>query len=181
MCIGAGISGGSRESISTNMEKEMTKLLAKPVIKNKFWIVEQAGEKIATIQAVEDGGFVYVNDQERHRYPTIKLLSLERDVVFDVVQPKKTKPVAQEFAVYDYPVSQKPCNILWDVKHQFPVYTKTNKSKSYFCAGHYIIKFNNGWVKAYCPKFITLNRYEYRGPFKTKEEVQDQLRVANGK
>jgi hypothetical protein len=159
----------------------MTELIAKPVIKNKFWIVENSGNKIATIQAIEEGGFVYVQNQARQRYPTIKLLSKEHNIVFDDVVGKKDKAALQEHSVHGYPVSNKPWNILWDVKHQFPVYTKTNKSKSFYCAGYYIIKFNNGWVKSTCPKFITLNRYEFRGPFKTKTEMQEQLRLANGK
>jgi hypothetical protein len=155
----------------------MTELIARPVLKNKYWIVESGGNKVATIQAAEDGGFVYVHDQSRERFATIKLLSKAHNVVFDNTSPKKEK--AQEsHDVHGFPVSQKPWNILWDVKHQFPVYTKTSKSKSYYCAGYYIIKFNNGWVKSYCPKFITLNRYEFQGPFKSKAEMQEALRMA---
>jgi len=159
----------------------MTELVAKPVIKNKFWIVESQGTKVATIQAVEDGGFVYVHDEQRQRFPTIKLLTKEHNIVFDGVTIKKEKVQAEHHEVYGYPVSNRAWNTLWDVKHQFPVYTKTSKSKSYYCAGYYIIKFNNGWVKSYCPKLITLNRYEFKGPYKTKIEMQEQLRLANGK
>lgn len=155
----------------------MTELIARPVLKNKFWIVESQGNKVATIQASEDGGFIYVHDEERERFASIKLLSKAHNVVFDNTGPKKEK--AQEsHDVHGFPISQKPWNVLWDVKHQFPVYTKTSKSKSYYCAGYYIIKFNNGWVKSYCPKFITLNRYEFQGPFKTKAEMQEALRMA---
>jgi hypothetical protein len=157
----------------------MTELIAKPVLKNKYWIVENQGTKIATIQAIEEGGFVYVQDTSRQKYPSIKLLSKEHNIVFDTTNHKDAK--STEHMVYDFPIKQKPWNALWDVKHQFPIFTKTSKSKSYYCAGYYIIKFNNGWVKAYCPKFITLNRYPYQGPFKTKEEMQEQLRIANGK
>jgi hypothetical protein len=60
------------------------------------------------------------------------------------------------------------------------VFTKGTKSKSFFCAGYYIVKFNNGWVKSYCPKLITLNRYPYAGPYPTLEEMQENLRIANG-
>lgn len=158
----------------------MIELIAKPILKNKYWIVEEQGEKIATIQAIEEGGFVYVDGASRRIYPSIKLLSKDINVVFDT-ETKKAKQSAAQYSAYGFPTSQKPWNVLWDVKHQFPVYTKTNKSKSYYCAGHYIIKFNNGWVKSLCPKFITLNRYEFQGPFTSKEEMQEQLRVANGK
>jgi hypothetical protein len=159
----------------------MTELIAKPVIKNKFWIVESQGTKVATIQAVEDGGFVYVHDEERQRFPTIKLLSKEHNIMFDATTTKKEKVAVEHHEVYGYPVTNRAWNTLWDVKHQFPVYTKTSKSKSYYCACYYIIKFNYGWVKSYCPKFITLNRYEFQGPYKTKFEMQEQLRLANGK
>jgi hypothetical protein len=155
-------------------------LLAKPILKNKFWIVEDQGSnKIATIQAVEDGSYVYVAPtKERQHYPSIKLLSKDHNIIFD----KNKKPKADtttENEIYGYPISQKGYNIFWDVKNKFAVFTKNNKSKSFFCAGYYIIKFNNGWVKSFCPKLITLNRYEYRGPFKSKVEMQEQLKIHN--
>ena len=157
----------------------MSELIAKQVIKNKFWIVENLGEKVGTIQAVEDGTVVYVSEQSRQRFPSIKVLSKEINVVFDNSKPeKKAKPTSYD--VHGYPTTNKPWNVLWDVQHQFPVYTKTSKSKSFYCAGYYIIKFNSGWVKSYCPKFITLSRYEYQGPYKTKEIMQENLRIANG-
>ena len=158
----------------------MNELIAKPILKNKYWIVEQRGSKVATIQAIDDGGFVYVQENKREKFSTIKLLSKAYNLVFDQ-GVKKEKVLQEHHNVYGYPVTNKPWNILWDVKHQFPVYTKTSKSKSFYCAGYYIIKFNNGWVKSNCPKFITLNRYEFQGPFKTKTEMQEQLRIANGK
>jgi len=154
----------------------MHELIARPVIKNKYWIVESDGNKVGTIQAVEKGGFVYVHEQSRVQYASIKLLSKAHNVVFDSVV-KKEKLISESHEVYGHPVSNKPWNLLWDVKHQFPIYTKTSKSKSYYCAGYYIIKFNNGWVKSYCPKFITLNRYDFQGPFKTKTDMQDALKA----
>ena len=39
----------------------MSELIATPIVKNKFWVVEDRGEKIATIQARDDGGFVYAH------------------------------------------------------------------------------------------------------------------------
>ena len=155
-------------------------VFAKPVLKNKFWIVENEGEKVATIQMVDDGSVVYVSSTERKKYASIKLLSKDYNIVFDKEQ-KKSKEQKAEYDAHGYPVSSKPWNVSYDVKHQFPIYTKTSKSKSYFCAGYYIIKFNNGWVKSFYPKFITLNRYNYQGPYKTKLEMQEQLRLANGK
>ena len=56
--------------------------IAKPIVKNKFWVVEDHGTKVATIQAVEDG-VVYVHDAQREKFPSIKLLSKQYNIVFD--------------------------------------------------------------------------------------------------
>jgi hypothetical protein len=105
------------------------------VVKNKFWIVEVGGEKIATIQAIgEDGGFVYVHNNERKIYPSIKLLSKECNVEFVKVDKlKKEKLEVNE--VYGYPTtSNRTHNQVLDVQRYLPIFTKTLKSKSFFCA-----------------------------------------------
>jgi len=93
-----------------------------------------------------------------------------------------TKPEEEiqkdNFDVHGYPCSQHPYNPMFDVQNQLPVYTKTPKSKSQFCAGYYIICFEKGWRKAYCPKMITLSRYKYKGPMKSKLEMQQRLNNA---
>jgi hypothetical protein len=153
-------------------------LIAKPIVKNKFWIVEESGKQIATIQAIEEGGFVYVHDNEREKFPTIKVLSHQHNINFDKSKPAKVKPEVYE--VYGYPSSFRTYNEIFDVQRKLPIFTKTAKSKSFFCAGHYLIKFSNTWVRAFCPKAITLNRYEYLGPFKTVEEMSAKLKEQNG-
>jgi hypothetical protein len=156
----------------------MTELKAKPIVKDKFWIVEEGDKKIATIQAVEQGGFVYVHDNHREQFPTVNLLKKKLNIAFDKAIKKSKVSTAHE--VYSYPCNHKPYNELWDVSKKIPIYTKTDKSKGYFCAGYYLIKFANNWVKAYCPKLITLQRYDFQGPFKTAEDQQINLRKANG-
>jgi hypothetical protein len=154
-------------------------LLAKPVIKNKCWIVEDNGKKVATILS-NPKGVVYVDQTDLHReqFSSLKLLSDRYNIVVDKTKPQKA--TKEQHDVYGYPCEYNAQNILWDVQHRLPIFTKGNKSKSFFCAGYYIVKFNNGWVKSYCPKLITLNRYPYQGPYKSQEQMQEQLRIANG-
>lgn len=153
--------------------------IAKPVVKNKFWIVEQDGQKIATIQAIDEGGFSYVHDDQRELFPSIKLISKKYNIEF--VKAEKAKAVKKDiYDVYNFPTPHKPHNEVLDVQRYLPIYTKTAKSKSFFCAGYYIIKYSNTWVKSYCPKLITLNRYEYQGPFKTQERMLESMKEANG-
>lgn len=156
----------------------MTELRAKPVVKDKFWIVEEGDRKVATIQAIDEGGFVYVHDDQREKFPTVNILKKQLNITFDRAIKKAKEKTSHE--VYGHPCSAKPYNQLWDVSKKIPIYTKTEKSKSYFCAGYYLIKFSNNWVKAYCPKLITLQRYEFQGPFANADTQHSQLRTANG-
>ena len=152
-------------------------LLAKPIIKNKCWIVEQDGNKVASILSNSDG-VTLIHKGRRERFNSLKNLSDRYNIIVDKSKP--TKQIKESHDVYGYPCDHNAQNILWDVPKRLPVFTKGNKSKSFFCAGYYIVKFNNGWVKSYCPKLITLNRYPYQGPFKSQEEMQERLRIANG-
>lgn len=157
----------------------MTEMIAKPVVKNKMWIVESAGTKVGNIMAVEEGGIVYVHDNQREQFPSIKILQKKYNIEF----AKAEKPKKEKLSVYDvygFPTNSAPNNQVLDVQRYLPIYTKGAKSKSFFCAGYYVIKFSSTWVRAYCPKLITLNRYEYQGPFKTQERMVEAMREANG-
>jgi hypothetical protein len=152
-------------------------LLAKQVVKNKCWIVEDDGKRVGTI--LNNGNdVVLVRQGRRERFTNLKLLSDRYNIVVDKTKPIKV--ITESHDVYGFPCDYNAQNILWDVPKKLPVFTKGNKSKSFFCAGYYIVQFNNGWVKSYCPKLITLNRYPYQGPYKSQEEMQEQLRIANG-
>lgn len=154
----------------------MSERIATPVVKDKFWVVEEQGTKIATIQAKDDGGFVYVHDDQREYFPSVKILKQKYNIKF-ANKDKQTK--AKLNHLYGYPVSGRAYNQVYDVRRRLPVYSKTAKSKSLFCAGYYLIKFNGTWTAAFCPKNITLNRYPFTGPFTTEEEMNLHLRILN--
>lgn len=145
-------------------------LLAKPIVKNKYWIVEEKGNKVATIQAIDDGGFSFVHDNHREKFASIKMISKKYNIEFAKADKALTTKTND---VYGYPCNSKSFNEIYDVSRRLPIYTKTSKSRSYFCAGYYLVKYNNTWVKEYCPKLITLNRYQYQGPFKSEEEIKN--------
>ena len=116
-------------------EPVMAEVIAKPIVKNKFWIVEEGGNKIATIQACDEGGFVYVHDNEREMFPSIKTISKKYDIVFvKAEKPKKEKKAVYD--VYGFPTNSSPHNEVLDVQRYLPIYTKSAKSKSFFCAGY---------------------------------------------
>ena len=68
---------------------------------------------------------------------------------------------------------------MFDLKRKFALFTKSKKSKSLYCAGYYCIQFEKGWVKSFCPKLVTLEKYVYKGPFKTELEMRSELSNVN--
>ena len=155
---------------------------AKTLVKDKFWIVEEHGQKLGTLQKKDDNGWIFLSKKD-HRQVFHTQESLFTRFGFNIFEKPSTpeEPIIEQtnFEVHGYPCSQKPYNPLWNVQKGLPLYTKTPKSKSMFCAGYYIVKFETvNWRKAYCPKIITLQRYPYKGPMESKTEMVSQLNDA---
>jgi len=151
--------------------------VAKPVLEDKFWILEDNGQKVGTIRSNENGVTLTVG-KENHSFKKLEELKQKMKVSFtgkELINKEK-----EEYEVHGYACKTQPYNAIFDLKRKLPLYTKTEASQSFFTAGYYCIEFENGWVPAYCPKLITLGRNNYLGPFKTKMEMQETLRRANG-
>jgi hypothetical protein len=153
----------------------MTDLHAKPIIPEKFWIVEKGGAKFATLRKSEDNHFVMSNELGIKVYETKEKLTKEFGKDFFIAKIIKEADDAEPNEVHGYATSSTPHNSMFDVKRKLPLFTKSGDSKSLYCAGYYVIRFDKGWVKSFCPKAITLQRYEYQGPFKTELEMKQVL------
>ena len=153
----------------------MSELHAKPIIDNKFWIVEKNGAKFATLRKNEDNRFVLSNELGVQIYETKDSLTKEFGKDFFIVKIIKQADDSLPNEVHGYPSSTVPHKPMFDVKRKLPLFAKSEDSKSIYCAGFYVIRFDKGWVKSFCPKLITLQRYEYQGPFKTEFEMKQVL------
>lgn len=159
----------------TCWENNMNDLHAKPIIADKFWIVEKDGAKFATLRKNEDDRFVMSNELGIKVYETKESLTREFGKSFFVAKIVKEADNSEPNEVHGYGTSAAPHNAMYDIKRKLPLFTKSGDSKSLYCAGYYVIRFDKGWVKSFCPKLITLQRYEYQGPFKTELEMKQVL------
>ena len=159
-----------------NIEKH--KVVAKEVLNGKFWIVEEDGENVATI-SYNDEKYMLSDKSGTRFFENQRQLkkTLGNDVTWTALK------MAKEYTkvVHEYPTSCQPYNPIFDVKRKLPLFTKSSKSKSLYCAGYYVIHFEKGWVKSFCPKLITVERYENRGPFRTEIEMRQELSRVNTK
>lgn len=140
-------------------------ILAKPVVNNKFWILKEDDRKIGTVENTRNGYVVRVQDQEAE-FKTIKTIKNRTNIVFEETPKPKVK---LEFQVNGFLTNSKPYNAVYDVKRRLPLFTKKNKSKSWYAAGYYKININGTEEIHFCPKLILLQRYDYMGPAHSKE------------
>jgi hypothetical protein len=148
---------------------------AKPILKDKFWIIENNGNNVGTLSACDEQ-FMYTCDTGSKMYTSTSQLYKDLGGKISWAESISDHDVKEKIA-YSFPTSTQPYNTIYDVKNKLALFTKSDKSKSLYCAGYYIIQFEKGWVKSFCPKLITVQRYNFRGPFKT--EIEMRLELAN--
>jgi len=154
----------------------MTEIQAKPIIDGKFWIVEKDGIKIGTLHKKDGNKFMLSSQEGQSFFGKKEELTKVFGKDFFTSSKIKTTISHEEIKdVYGYPTSCYPYNPMFNVQKKLPLFTKSSASKSLYCAGYYIIRFNKGWVKSFCPKLITIERYENKGPFKTELEMRQVL------
>lgn len=143
-------------------------LKATPIVKNKFWLVTSNGNKVGTVKSSQLG-LTHMHDNEEERFPSIKVLKDKYDISFETYKtPTEGKP---EHEVYGYSTGNYfPYNPLWHVKLGVPVFTKEEKSRSFYCAGYYLVKERKKTKLHFCPKIILLERNEFEGPLKSTLE-----------
>ena len=148
---------------------------AKPIVDGKFWILEEDGEKIGTLHKKENNKFMLsAKGSEKYFSKKDELTKFFGKEFFET-SVKATISSQEVREVYGYPTSCHPYNPLFNVQKRLPLFTKSSSSKSLYCAGYYTIKFEKGWVKSFCPKLITIERYPFKGPFKTQIEMKQVM------
>ena len=152
-------------------------LVAKTLIPNKTWLLEEQGRKVGTLNK-EKKGYSFFQKGKRTvltDLPAVKK-TFGSDIIKESVNYSKIGNTDTR-SIYDFPCNSKPFNPVYNIKKKLPIYAKSSKSKSLYCAGYYVIKFRKGWVKSLCPKLITLERYPYKGPFKTENDMKNILNI----
>lgn len=151
---------------------------AKPILDNKFWIVEDDGVRVGTLTKDEDK-FIFSKKGEVSFYKDENQLKKKFGRNFLTAKIIAPEEQSQDSFVHGYPTRGVPYNGMYDISRKLPLFTKSEKSKSVYCAGYYLIKFNANWLKSFCPKLITIERNQYLGPYKTELEMKVALSNVN--
>lgn len=146
-------------------------LKAKPIIKGEYWVITDGDRKVGNV--INDGsGFdVKIGNNIQH-YNTTKAITKKENIEFETI--KRNKEEKLPFAVF--PTSgNRVYNSVLDVKRKLHLFTKTAKSKCYHAAGWFAIKQGTEFAPVFCPKYIFIQRYEYKGPFQSKSEAENSI------
>ena len=154
----------------------MNVLVAKPIIKDQFWVVTDGEKKVGNVLA-NSAGYEVVLNGSTVQFTNTKDIQKKTKINF---QPMKSNKTKVEMPYPEYPTTSKTYNNIFDVKRKLHLFTKTNKSKCYHVAGYFIIDQNGQKQVIFCPKYIFIQRYEYQGPFKTESEANSLLNKSDG-
>ena len=149
----------------------MTDLIAKPIIKDQYWVVTDGEKKVGNVQANSAGYEVLINGSSL-QFNNTDDIKKKTKIRFQVLKSNKTKA---EIPYPEYPTTPRTYNNMFDIKRRLHLYTKTSKSKCYHAAGWFLIDQNGQKQAVFCPKYIFIQRYSYQGPFKTEGEANSLL------
>ena len=143
-------------------------IIAKPVIANQYWILHQDNQKVGNIEAC-DGGYQVKINNSISQYRTIDMAAQRAQIEF---VPADATADHKPNLVHGYPAAGRVHNAVWNIPLKLPLFTRSAKSKSWFAAGWYAVCRNRTWRVVQDPKLITLQRYQYRGPFQSEQQAQ---------
>ena len=149
----------------------MTELIAKPIIKDQFWVVTDGEKKVGNVLA-NSAGYELILNGSTLQFNNTKDIQKKTNISFLPIKSNKT---TVEMPYPEYPTTSKTYNNMFDVKRKLHIFTKTRKSKCYHVAGWFMIDQNGQKQSIFCPKYIFIQRYDYEGPFKTEDEANSLL------
>lgn len=154
-------------------------------ISDVAWLVHQGEQKLGILNKDVQEHYTYITgkellnfdceDQVTEHFGNVKLF---QEQITENIQKPSTYYIRGYEVDYAEPFAlteEHP-----DYEPNVPLYTKIEGSNVYYAAGYYCINFNKGWKHAHGPKYSTLTRYGFTGPYKTELEARQQMKKLNG-
>jgi hypothetical protein len=149
----------------------MTELIAKPIVKNQYWVITDGDKKVGNVVADNNGFDVKLNGIDLH-FTSTDDIKQKTKIIFESVKNSKA---TQNYPYPEYPTTNKVYNSVMDIKRKLHLFTKTSKSKCFHVAGWFVINQNGTEQVSFCPKYIFIQRYSYIGPFKSETQANQVL------
>lgn len=153
----------------------MEKIIAKPVVRDKYWLLQKDNVKIGQLVLTPtDKIEVSINGKVVGEFTSVAAMKSSNLFEFRNIQ---TQVESNDKAVYGFPTDCIPFNGVWNTQHRLPLFTRAADSKSWYAAGYYQITVGDTTVVKLCPKLITLLRHKYHGPFHSTPVLNNFRRI----
>jgi len=146
-------------------------LLAKPIIKDQYWVVTDGEKKVGNVTANSAGYELKLNDSFL-QFNNTEELKEKTKIRFEPIKTNKSKV---DMPYPEYPTPTETYNSVFDVKRKLHLFTTEEKSKCLHAAGYFVVDQNGVKDVQFCPKYIFIQRYPYKGPYKTKNEAIEHI------
>lgn len=148
-------------------------LIAKPIVKNQYWVVTDGGKKVGNVIADGSGYEVKLNGKQSH-FSNTQDIQKKANIKFEQIKTVKQKT---ETPYPELPTTPRIYNSIFDIKKKLHLFTKTKKSKCLHAAGWFVLELNGIKQVLFCPKYIFIQRYKYMGPYKSENEAKAQINI----
>lgn len=148
----------------------------KPITEHSWLVISDTDDtRVGLLTEIRDRYVLMAQGEKRQFLGRKEVSSYFKENVFDNVVTEEKSEVKKTYYINGFPVDfENPSEVI--VKgNSLPLFSKKSTSDVYYSAGYYCLNFPRNWMPAYCPKFSTLQTYEYAGPFKTELEMRTSL------
>lgn len=148
------------------------------------WLVHQGNQRLGILNKDVQDRYTFISGKDLVRFEGEEQV-LNHFGNVSLFQERIDEPLQKQDAYYirGYKVDYAEPFVVEtdnpDYDPAVPLYTKIEGSTVYYAAGYYCINFDKGWKHASCPKFATLTKYGFEGPYRTELEARQRIRFLN--
>lgn len=142
---------------------------------DKSWFLYTENlEKIGIISNQETGYYILASSINEKFNTWDDLLNFFNIKEFDIIDDKNEK--IGIFYINGYPTDME-YPLIKDNHAEYKIiqYSKTENSEILYSPGYFCLHFPKQAMPAFCPKISTLEKYNFSGPYKSKEEMNIEL------
>jgi len=160
------------------------KATIKKVDESSWLVIDQQRGNVGVLYQNIQGTYEYLSNEIKEEFVSNREVEkffgakVFKNHVDDVVQPDKMFIAGFEIP---FPAPELVSTDHPEYNSSIPLFSKTANSDVLYAAGWYAINFEKGWKHGHGPKYSTLTKYGYKGPFKTEIECRQVLRQLNKK
>jgi hypothetical protein len=149
----------------------------KPITENSWLVLGDTDDlRIGLLNEIQNKYILTIKGEKKNFLDRKEVNKYFNEDIFNNVAPTIEENVKKDYFINGYPVDFDNPNEVVIKGNKLPLFSKKATSEVYYVAGYYCLHFPKNWMPSMCPKWATLQQYEYMGPFKTEDEMKFELR-----